>query len=71
MIMSKPKSNLIRIDLTGQEGNAHVLIGIARSLAKQLELDKDKITEEMISGDYENLIQVMEKYFGQYIIMYR
>jgi len=71
MIVNKPKNQLMRIDLTGPQGNANVLIGIARTLAKQLYLDQDKITKEMMSGDYENLLQVMERYFGEYIIMYR
>ena len=71
MIVKKPKENIIRIDLTGPEGNAYVLMGIACNLAKQMCLDKDKIIKEMMSSDYENLLQVMEKYFGQFIIMYR
>jgi hypothetical protein len=29
------------------------------------------VKHEMTSGDYENLIQVMEHYFGDLIIMYR
>jgi hypothetical protein len=67
--MKKPDH--IIIDLTGPEGNAFCLLGIAQKLAKELDLDKDKILNEMESGDYENLLEVMEKYFGDYIIMYR
>jgi len=40
-------------------------------LANQLNLDKDKILEEMKSSDYENLITVFDKYFGKYVILYR
>ena len=61
----------IEIDLTGPDGNAYALMGYATNLAKALDLDKDQILKEMMSGDYENLLQVMEKYFGDYIIMYR
>ena len=72
MITNKrPKKKKIEIDLLGPEGNAFVLLGIARDLAIQLDLDWNYIHEEMTSSDYENLIQVMDHYFGSYIIMYR
>lgn len=52
------------IDLTGPDGNAFYLLGTASKWSKQLGLDSDKVLEEMKSGDYENLIQVFDKYFG-------
>jgi len=61
------KQSGVEIDLTGPEGNAFVLIGYAGKWAKQLGLDSKKIQEEMMSGDYENLIGVIEKYFGEYV----
>jgi hypothetical protein len=61
----------IEIDLTGPDGNAFVLIGTAKNLAKQLKLDGEMIAKEMMLGDYEDLLQTMENYFGDYIIMYR
>jgi hypothetical protein len=71
MIKSKKKIGPVEIDLTGPDGNAFVLIGMAGKLAKQLGLDKSKIQAEMTSGDYENLIKVFDNYFGDYIILYR
>jgi hypothetical protein len=72
MITNKrPKKTKIEIDLLGPEGNAFALLGIARDLAIKLDLDWNYIHTEMTSGDYENLIQVMEHYFGDLIIMYR
>jgi hypothetical protein len=68
---SKKAEKRLEIDLTGEQGNAFYLIGTARHLAHLFYLDKDKITEEMKSGDYENLITVFEKYFGKYVILYR
>jgi hypothetical protein len=65
------KQGGVEIDLTGPEGNAFVLIGYASKWAKQLGLDSKKIQEEMMSGDYENLIGVIEKYFGDYVTLYR
>lgn len=61
----------VEIDLTGPDGNAFVLIGLASKWSKQLGLDSKKIQEEMTSGDYENLINTIEKYFGQSVILYR
>jgi hypothetical protein len=70
--MIKNKENKgIEIDLTGPQGNVFFLIGTARNLAKQLGLDSSSIQNEMMSGDYEHLLSVMEKHFGNFIIMYR
>ena len=59
------------IDLTGPEGNAFCLMGYASSYAKQLNLNSKEIIDQMKSGDYENLLQVFEKYFGEYVILER
>lgn len=56
-----------RIDLTGTEGNAFHLLGYARQFAKQLGLDPKPILEEMMSGDYKNLINVFDKHFGHHV----
>ena len=61
----------IEIDLTGPDGNAFVLLGKAKNFAKQLELDGDKIVDEMTSGDYENQLEVFDKYFGSFVTLYR
>jgi len=68
----------IEIDLTGPDGNAFALMGIARNLAKTINkrrgaeyLDADAIVKDMKSGDYEHLLEVMEREFGHIIIMYR
>lgn len=72
MITNKrPKKSKIEIDLNGPDGNAFVLLGIARDLAIKLDLDWNYIHTEMTSSNYENLIQVMDHYFGDLIIMYR
>ena len=61
----------IEIDLTGPDGNAFVVLGYATRYAKQLGLDGKAITTEMMEGDYENLIQVFDKYFGEYVDLLR
>lgn len=70
-IVSKPQTIGIEIDLTGPQGNAFYLLGTAKNLAKQLGLDGKKIMEEMMSGDYENLLQVFDKNFGSIVTLYR
>lgn len=67
----KIKTGPVEIDLTGPDGNAFALIGYARRLADQLGLDKNKIQAEMMSGNYENLINVFEKNFGEFVVLYR
>ena len=65
------------IDLTGPDGNAFVLLGTAQDLCKQLKdvdpdrYDWDKIKTEMESSDYDNLINVFDEYFGDYVDLYR
>jgi hypothetical protein len=61
----------IEIDLTGPDGNASVLLGIARKYAKQLGLDDKIIIEDMMSGDYEHLVDTFEDNFGSFVTLYR
>jgi hypothetical protein len=71
MIKSKKQKLGIEIDLTGPDGNAFVLIGTAGNLAKQLGLDSKAIRTEMMAGDYENLVNVFDKHFGNFVTLYR
>ena len=71
VIISTTRNDLITIDLSGPEGNAYVLMSYAKIFANKLSLDEDKIIEEMKSSDYENLLQVFDKYFGLFVVMYR
>ena len=70
MIKTKKKKG-IEIDLTGPQGNVFFLIGTARNLAKQLGLDSASIQKEMMSGDYENAVNVFDKNFGSFVTLYR
>jgi len=71
MIKKKQKKGVIEVDLTGPQGNAFYLLGLASQLSKQLGLDKDEILEEMQASNYENLIKVFDKHFGNLVILYR
>jgi hypothetical protein len=59
------------IDLTGPDGNAFALMGRAQGYAKQLGVDSSQIIEDMMSGDWEHLVDVFEKHFGEYVILER
>ena len=72
MIRKKEKiRESIIIDLTGPDGNAFALMAYANEFAKQLDLDSKVIIKEMQSGDYENLLQVFDGYFGSFVILER
>ena len=70
-ILEKPKESGITIDLTGPQGNAFYLLGTAKNLAKQLDLNGLVIMEDMQSGDYENLLEVFDNHFGNIVTLYR
>ena len=75
--MIRKKENKLReivIDLTGPDGNAFVLMGYATQFAKQLgrsQTEIDLLIKEMTSSDYENLLQVFDREFGDFIILER
>ena len=65
------------IDLKSPQGNAYYIMGVTGNIMKQINreipgrYDSEAIMAEMESGDYENLLSVMETHFGDYVIMYR
>jgi hypothetical protein len=71
MIKKKINKGIIEVDLTGPQGNAFYLMRLASQLSKKMGLDKDEIIAEMMSGDYENLIKVFDRNFGNLVVFYR
>ena len=74
MIRSKQeKTGPIIIDLTGPDGNAYALMALAKRFATQLGwVDKgEALINEMMSGDYEHLLEVFDNAFGEYVILER
>lgn len=69
-IYYKGTSGKYLIDLSGPEGNAFALLGIAKRFCKDLDLDFNAVAAEMKSGDYDNLVAVFEKHFGDYVDIY-
>ena len=58
---------MTQIDITGPDGNAFSLIGYAKNFAKQLDMDGNAITKEMMAGDYDHLLDIFEKHFGSVV----
>jgi hypothetical protein len=74
IVKGKPHKSKIEIDLAGPQGNAFYLIGLAENLGRQLKFPKQKIesiTDQMMSGDYSNLIEVFDNHFGEFVILYK
>ncbi len=64
-------SSEITIDLTGPDGNAFALMGYAENFSRQLGIDSKPIIKDMMSGDYEHLLEVFEENFGSFVTLYR
>lgn len=66
--MKKEKDNHnIIVDLNGPHGNAYFIMSVARHLSRSLDVDFKPIEAEMKAGDYNNLIDVVERHFGDYV----
>ena len=60
------KKNLVRkqvIDLTGPQGNAFYLLGVAMKLSKDIGLDLEAVLDDLRGGDYEHLITRFDYHF--------
>lgn len=60
------------IDISGEDGNAYCLMGYYKNYAYQLDHSKEHINktlEEMMSGDYENLLDIFERELGTVITL--
>lgn len=71
MIREKAPQSEFVIDLTGPDGNAFALMGYASQFCRQIGIDKKKVLQEMMAGDYENLLKVFDGYFGHFVILER
>lgn len=59
--LARPKVKLI-----GEDGNAFFMIGRCRRAAKKAgwtEEQLDRVTKEMIAGNYDHLLATVQKYF--------
>lgn len=70
-IKSVKELGKLQIDLTGPDGNAFFLLATASNLCRQLCRDFKPIEAKMKSGNYENLVQVFDAEFDDYVDLYR
>lgn len=67
MAIRKPSDEKPSIDIDGPDGNAFALMGYASNLSKQMGLKTSKILTDMRSSDYEHLLKVFNKHFGDVV----
>ena len=67
--MYRDSQHGLTIDLSGPEGNAFAVLGVAKGLAKQLDKDWEKINDDMTSSDYNHLIDVFDREFGDVVTL--
>ena len=62
----QPKYPHITVHLTGNDGNAFLVLGLCQRAAKKAGLPKEEIDafrEEATSGDYDHLLQTAMRWF--------
>ena len=72
-IEEKPVKQL-EVDLRGPQGNAFFLMGLAKDLGKQLgwcNKTIEIVIEAMTIGDYDNLLEIFDYHFGEFVILYK
>ena len=70
-IKSKDMTKKRVIDLTGPDGNAFFLLGTASKLCKEMGIYDTLVVDDMMSGDYEHLINTFDTYFGDIVDLER
>ncbi len=76
MIRSKKEKPIrpVEVDLTGTYGNAIYLVGLAAMWGRDLGYTEKRIKaiqKVMLMGDYEGLIKVLEREYGDYVTFWR
>lgn len=51
------------LQLSGKDGNAFMILGLAQRVAKEYGMDWEMIRTEATAGDYDHLLRTMMKYF--------
>ena len=72
--MSIVMDGILHLDLSSSDGNVFTLLATANRYATKMGLDDEeklKIISEMQSGDYNNLVKVFDKYFGDHVRLYK
>lgn len=59
------------IDLAGPDGNAFALLGAARTICKSNNINPDPIIKQMMAGDYDELVNIFDHEFGEFVDLIR
>ena len=62
---AEPKYPEIEVQLSGEDGNAFMIIGRVRAAMRRADLTADQIKEfsdEAMSGDYDNVLRTCMRY---------
>jgi len=72
-IDERPLPAKFEIDLTGPKGNAFAVMAEVRRYAKPLGLDANKIIwdEMMVAQSYDEILEIFDSYFGDFVTLYR
>ena len=62
---------MLVIDLTGSNGNAFTLLTVAKQFSRSMGLDAKAVQQQMMSGDYANLVRVFSETFGEHVQLIR
>jgi len=63
----------MKIDISGPQGNAFSIMSIAECMGRQLNRPEDeirKINDQMMSGDYTNVLRVFNREYGSVVDLY-
>lgn len=73
VVMSKEDfaPQTVIIDLTGPDGNCFVLLAHAKNLCTAFGKDFDAMRADMMAGDYEHLVAVLDREFGDVVTLLR
>ena len=68
----KEKKGKIEINLTGPDGNAFALMSYVRQLSRPVGLEAKPIIAEMTEAkDYDELVNIFDNYFGDFVTIYK
>jgi hypothetical protein len=66
-MLNLKKSELLDIDLKNTQGNAFYMIEQAKILSKKYNKDSKTIIRDMTASNFENLLRVFKREFGDHI----
>jgi len=58
-----------KLDISGSKGNAFYVLGVAKTLAAQLDYNTDEILQKMRSGSYEDLLREFNHWFDDVVTL--